>query len=152
MTHAPTDARLHNLDRFVRHSLRTRRAPGVAVGVIERGRVIHAKGYGVCDCRRRARRPPPERLLRELAGEYVHPGYGRVLVTRSGAALTLEYNGVRAPLLHERGDVFRISGVAAQVPRWEPTFRVNQAGRVVSVAIHMEPTVAPVVFRKRIRR
>ncbi len=48
------DPRLAGLDRFIRRGMRHWQVPGCAVGVVERGRVIHAKGYGLSDPKRGA--------------------------------------------------------------------------------------------------
>ena len=101
--------------------------------------------------RRRGKRRPSHRLA-QYVGQYANPGYGRVVVCRERRGLMLEYHGARSPLIHQRGDEFRMSGIMAGVPRWEATFRTGRTGRVTSVAIPMEPAVKPILFRRDRRR
>src|SRR5206468_12590590 len=47
---------------------------------------------------------PPSHDLAYYAGDYEHPGYGRVAIAHADGALTLAYRGMSAPLAHRHYD------------------------------------------------
>lgn len=94
--------------------------------------------------RRRAKKTRPSHALREYAGRYRHAGYGELAVAIEGGRLRLTYNGLTYPVKHRQADVFEVGEI------WgaplEASFGSGGDGRIESVAIPLEPAVAPIVF------
>lgn len=94
--------------------------------------------------RRRAKKTRPAHALREYAGQYRHAGYGALRVTIEGGRVRLTYNGLTYSVRHRQGDVFEVEEI------WgaplEASFGSGGDGRIESVAVPLEPAVAPIVF------
>jgi CubicO group peptidase (beta-lactamase class C family) len=93
----------------------------------------------------------PAHKLEEYAGEYEHPGYGVIQIELHDGQLNLSYNQIGAPLEHWHYEVFN----ALKNPK-DPAFEdqklhflTNVKGFVDSLAVTMEPRLAPIVFAKR---
>jgi len=110
---------------------------------------------------RRQRRPErqvpntrPSHHLEDYAGEYAHPGYGRVTISATGGRLQLRYNRISFRLRHHHYDEFRmreslLAGESLSGGRdFRVSFRLNPAGAVGAVAIAFEPAVADIVFTR----
>jgi hypothetical protein len=93
----------------------------------------------------------PAHKLQEYAGEYEHPGYGRLHVELRDGKLAVRYNDIEAELEHWHYEVF--NGLKnPKDPAFENLklqFLTNLKGDVGSVAIDLEPTIKPIVFTKR---
>jgi len=105
---------------------------------------------------RAAERKPgtsPSHPLAAYAGEYEHPGYGRLTVGLNGEALELSYEAFRVPLTHFHYDVFTIEDEGNIVPlSGRVTFLMNQKGDVDRIAVPFEPNVPDIVFRRVAQR
>ncbi len=105
-----------------------------------------------CSSRRRAigrdrkRRTAPARASQDYVGEYEHPAYGRLAVTCHGGRLRLEHNGFPFSMKYDHDEVFTISlptGYAQSA-----SFKRNEAGKIISVAIPFAPGVGDIVFTR----
>ena len=52
----------------------------------------------------------PSLEMKEYAGEYKHPAYGRATVTETGGKLTAKFSGFEYPLAHYERDTWRVTG------------------------------------------
>jgi CubicO group peptidase (beta-lactamase class C family) len=104
------------------------------------------------EAKKETRRRPgtsPSHDLAEYAGEYRHPGYGRLSVAVDDEALTVTYNGIATPLEHWHYDVF--NGLEADDPTFEDMrfqFRSNLDGAIAAVEAPFEVLLDPIVFEK----
>ena len=44
-----TEQRISKIDKYVEQSMRENRVPGVAIALLESGKVVHLKGFGAAD-------------------------------------------------------------------------------------------------------
>ncbi len=94
----------------------------------------------------------PSHPLADYAGEYSHPGYGTLVIHQDEAgALSMEYNGIRAPLGHWHYDVF--NGLENPDDRtfedMKLTFNTNLKGYIDSISAPFEPAVDLIRFSRR---
>jgi CubicO group peptidase (beta-lactamase class C family) len=103
-----------------------------------------AKSAGVSD---RKPNTKPARALVEYAGDYDHPGYGRIHIGLEGERLTFSYNRFRTPLDHWHYEVFQ-----APADRQNPfeltrvQFESDLSGDISGLITPIEPNVDPVTF------
>ena len=91
----------------------------------------------------------PSHALAEYAGDYDHPGYGRMAVEVQGSALAIVYEDFRLDLEHFHYDIFRITSPPNIVPvTGLVTFTTDADGVVGSVAIPFEPNGTDIVFER----
>jgi CubicO group peptidase (beta-lactamase class C family) len=95
----------------------------------------------------------PAHPLEEYAGEYEHPGYGRLDVALKDGKLVATYNGIAATLEHWHYEVFNApkadNDPALADINWKLQFRTNVQGYVDAVFAPLEPSVKPIVFVRR---
>lgn len=93
----------------------------------------------------------PAHVLTAYAGGYEHPGYGVIDIGNSGSALQFTYNRLSAPMEHWHYEVFNclkntdepvLEGVKVQ-------FMTGFDGEVEGVRLTMDPSVEPVVFKRK---
>jgi CubicO group peptidase (beta-lactamase class C family) len=92
----------------------------------------------------------PAHALEEYAGEYSHPAYGSVLITREGAGLAARFHDIPVRLNHWHYETFRgevEEGALAEVRLFFQFFTDGQ-GEVDRVTVPFEPAVEPIAFRK----
>ncbi len=78
-----TPATAHRIDGIAEAEVRAHRTPGIAVGVVESGRIIYARGFGVANLSRRDRVSPATQFgIGQLSQEFT-----------AAALLLLEQNG-----------------------------------------------------------
>ncbi len=97
---------------------------------------------------RRVPETRPSHSLDSYSGDYEHPGYGVITITRQGDQLIASYNGKTPRLEHYHYDVFDLVGDLGDA-RFTASFSANVEGDIDSVAIPFEPTVPPIVFQRR---
>jgi CubicO group peptidase (beta-lactamase class C family) len=88
--------------------------------------------------------------LEEYAGDYLHPGYGRVTVNCRDGRLEIRYNGIATPLEHWHFETF--NGLKAGDPTFEDmkySFRTDVNGHVAAVAAAFEGAVEDIVFARQ---
>jgi len=85
--------------------------------------------------------------LADYAGEYKHPGYGVLTVSRKKNGLEFTYNNITTPLQHWHYDVF--NGGKADDDTFEDMkllFRIDMGGNIASVEAPFEPSVGHIEF------
>jgi CubicO group peptidase (beta-lactamase class C family) len=102
-----------------------------------------------------SRRPAtqPSRDLSVYAGDYEHPGYGRITITRAEGHLHWAFRGMSDPLTHRRDDAFELPREARSPggllpPRLPLTFSADHDGKIVSLAVPLEPMVKAIAFTR----
>lgn len=90
----------------------------------------------------------PSHSLSEYAGEYIHPGYGKLYINIEGDTLKLHFNEFRKLLKHYHYDVFSFSMEEFGILPILINFNINSRGNISSVSIPMEPAVKDIVFIK----
>jgi hypothetical protein len=121
------------LDRF-----RTRRRQFVAQRAADRQahRATRKPGAG------------PSRPLAEYAGDYEHPGYGRITIDAGGDALHWRFHGLSGELTHRHYDVFEVpeNPMMLSPDLLAITFGYDRDGHISRLSAPLEPLVADVVF------
>lgn len=94
--------------------------------------------------------PRPSRDLPDYAGEDEHPAYGVVRIVFGEDALRWRGLGPDLPISHRHYDVFELG---AEWSIWFENmtlqFQTDREGDIASVAMPLEPAVAPIIFRRR---
>jgi hypothetical protein len=91
----------------------------------------------------------PSHALADYANEYAHSAYGKVRISCNGGVLRWHGLGLDLPMVHRHYDVFEI---APEPVVWFENKTVQFAsgveGHIESLAIPLEPAVAPIIFRR----
>ena len=99
-----------------------------------------------------ARRPNtrPSHDLADYAGDYDHPGYGRMTITHAEGKLSWAYRGMSEPLAHRHYDIFELPEAAGRLlpDRFAISFSTDREGNIASLAAPFEPLVKDVVFTR----
>jgi CubicO group peptidase (beta-lactamase class C family) len=99
-----------------------------------------------------ARKPDtqPSHDLAEYAGTYEHPGYGQMIITRTGDTLHWAYRGLEATLSHRHYDTFDVPRLPYELnpDRLPITFTTDRDGNIANLSAQLEPMVADIVFRR----
>jgi hypothetical protein len=107
--------------------------------------------------RKATRRPNtrPSHGLGEYAGDYEHPGYGRITITyaegtHADGTLTWAYRGMSAPLAHRHYDTFELPEAPGRLlpDRLVLSFSTDREGNIASLAAPFEPLVKDIVFTR----
>jgi CubicO group peptidase (beta-lactamase class C family) len=121
----------------------------------ERRRTVAAE----LDADRRAPQPVlrpitrPSRDLADYAGDYDHPGYGRITITEVEGRLIWAYRGMSEPLAHRHYDTFELPE-APEAPggllpgRLAVSFSTDRDADIASLAVPFEPLVKDIVFTR----
>lgn len=102
-----------------------------------------------------SRMPPtgPSRHLADYAGDYEHPGYGRITITHADGKLRWAFRGVSEPLTHRHYDTFELPE-APESPggllpgRLTLSFSIDRDGDIAGVAVPFDPLVKDIVFTR----
>jgi CubicO group peptidase (beta-lactamase class C family) len=102
-----------------------------------------------------SRRPAtqPGRNLADYAGDYEHPGYGRIAITHAEGKLHWAFRGMSEPLAHRHYDTFELPE-APQSPggllpgQLALSFSTDREGNIASVAVPFEPLVKDIAFTR----
>jgi CubicO group peptidase (beta-lactamase class C family) len=99
-----------------------------------------------------ARKPDtqPSHDLAEYTGNYEHPAYGRMTVTRTGDTLHWAYRGLSAPLSHRHYDTFEVPQIPYELnpDRLAISFTTDRDGNIASLSAQLEAMVADIVFKR----
>jgi CubicO group peptidase (beta-lactamase class C family) len=102
-----------------------------------------------------SRRPAtePGRDLADYAGDYEHPGYGRITITHADGELNWAFRGMSEPLTHRHYDTFELPDAPDAPGRLLPgrlviSFSTDRDGNIVSLAVPFEPLVKDIVFTR----
>jgi hypothetical protein len=98
----------------------------------------------------------PSHALADYAGVYKNPGYGNIVVTRTGDSLAMGYNRLNARLRHYHYDIFdaipldEISGEPENDAALKMRFGMNTKGDIEELSIPFETSVKAIVFTREI--
>jgi CubicO group peptidase (beta-lactamase class C family) len=92
---------------------------------------------------------PPSHELSDYSGQYQHPAYGVVSIVSADGALRWHGLGLDLPISHRHYDLFELG---ADPGIWFENmtlqFHTDREGDIASLAMPLEPAVAPIVFRR----
>jgi hypothetical protein len=96
-----------------------------------------------------ARRPnaPTSHPLDDYVGEYRHPAYEKVTISRDGDGLKATRNNIDYTLTHHHYDTFEVENSHLGIAFLSSFFNGDD-GSVQQFTMHFEPTVAPIVFTR----
>ena len=102
--------------------------------------------------RNAARRPNtrPSNDLADYAGDYEHPGYGRITITHAEGQLNWAYRGMSEPLAHRHYDTFELPEAPGRLlpERLTISFSTDHEGNIASLAAPFEPLGKDIVFTR----
>lgn len=93
----------------------------------------------------------PSHPLGDYAGSYTHPAYGTVTVSVEGDGLRFQFNSFDRALRHFHYDVFEVpsdENNPGPGAGWRLQFGMNAKGDITTVAVPLEPAIAPIVFTR----
>jgi CubicO group peptidase (beta-lactamase class C family) len=92
----------------------------------------------------------PSHDLADYAGDYDHPGYGRMTITHAEGKLHWAYRGMSEPLAHRHYDTFELPEASGRLlpDRLAISFSTDREGNIASVAAPFEPLVKDIVFAR----
>jgi CubicO group peptidase (beta-lactamase class C family) len=92
----------------------------------------------------------PSHPLADYAGDYRHPGYGRITIAQERDGLHWASRGMFAPLAHRHYDTFELPEVPDRIlpDRMTVSFTTDRDGNIASLAMPFEPMVEPIVFAR----
>jgi CubicO group peptidase (beta-lactamase class C family) len=91
----------------------------------------------------------PSHPLENYGGDYAHPAYGILSVTKDGNGLKAKYNGRDFVMSHYHFDVFDLRD--AEEPDGSAikgTFGMDVKGNIMTVSVPLEPAVKEIVFTR----
>ena len=89
----------------------------------------------------------PTLALQEYVGQFEHPAYQTLTITRDGEQLKGNLHGLAFTLRHYHYDVFQ--DVDGTLSGRKVAFLMNKAGELDRVAILLEPSVKEIVFMRK---
>jgi CubicO group peptidase (beta-lactamase class C family) len=92
----------------------------------------------------------PSHDLVDYAGDYEHPGYGRMTITNAGNELHWAYRGMSAPLTHRHYDTFELPEIPNRLlpDRLAISFSIDRERNIASLSAPFEPLVQDIVFTR----
>jgi CubicO group peptidase (beta-lactamase class C family) len=92
----------------------------------------------------------PGHDLADYAGDYEHPGYGRITITHAEGKLNWAYRGMSEPLAHRHYDTFELPEAPDRLlpDRLTISFSTDREGNIASLAAPFEPLVKDIVFTR----
>jgi CubicO group peptidase (beta-lactamase class C family) len=96
---------------------------------------------------RRKKDTKPTLALQEYAGQFEHPAYQTLTITRDGQQLKGNLHGLAFTLKHYHYDVFQVADGA--LGGGKISFLMNKAGEIDRVSIALEPSVKEIVFTRK---
>lgn len=95
----------------------------------------------------------PSHALTNYAGDYDHPGYGRITITLADSTLHWAFRGMSEPLTHRQDDTFELperpESPGGLLPgRLAVSFSANDDGNIASLAVPFDPAVNAIVFTR----
>jgi CubicO group peptidase (beta-lactamase class C family) len=99
----------------------------------------------------------PSHSAEAYCGTYVHPGYGAIVIERSGDSLVFRRNWLSIPLEHWHYNVWVVAeNEMAEIHQPHPldrasrlAFESNEEGRIAAVSMRPEPGLAPIRFGRQ---
>src|SRR5215472_15222637 len=92
----------------------------------------------------------PSHDLQDYAGDYEHPGYGRITITHAERKLNWTYRGMSEPLAHRHYDTFELPEAPGRLlpDRLALSFSTDREGNIASLASPFEPLAKDIVFAR----
>jgi CubicO group peptidase (beta-lactamase class C family) len=92
----------------------------------------------------------PSHDLADYAGDYDHPGYGRIAITDAEGQLNWAYRDMSEPLAHRHYDTFELPEAPGRLlpDRLAISFFTDREGNIASLAAPFEPLVKDIVFTR----
>jgi hypothetical protein len=95
----------------------------------------------------------PGRDLADYAGDYEHPGYGRITITHAEGKLQWAFRGMSEPLAHRHKDTFELPEAPGSPGGLLPgqltlSFSTDGEGNIASLTIPLDPLVKDIVFTR----
>jgi hypothetical protein len=92
----------------------------------------------------------PSHDLADYAGDYEHPGYGRITITHAEGKLNWAYRGMSESLAHRNYDTFGLPEAPGRLlpDRLAISFSTDREGNIASLAAPLEPLVKDIVFTR----
>jgi hypothetical protein len=107
------------------------------------------RGKAASEAGRAAAEPVGARALDEYAGVFRHSGYGRLEIRSVSGGLRFDLHGLTAEFRRVRHDVFAgAPGGEDLLAGMRAVFDADFDGEIAAVRIPLEPTAAPIVFRR----
>lgn len=105
------------------------------------------------EARQAARKPDtkPSHALADYAGEYAHPGYGRITIEVIDEALHWNFRGISSRLTHRHYDVFEVPETTDVLSPdlLAISFGYDREGNIDRLSAPFEPLVADIFFRRQ---
>ncbi|CAN5570143.1 serine hydrolase [soil metagenome] len=89
----------------------------------------------------------PSHELKDFAGTFMHPAYGKVTITSNDDNLAVKFNDIAFPLEHYHYDVFFINN-ESDFKGMKFTFFTSTEGKIDKVNIPLEPAINPIEFKR----
>jgi CubicO group peptidase (beta-lactamase class C family) len=123
---------------------------------LARYRELRRKSLAQLDLDRQARKATrrlntrPSHDLADYAGDYDHPGYGRITITHAEGQLNWAYRGMSEPLAHRHYDTFELPQAPDRLlpDRLAISFSTDREGDIANLAAPFEPLVKDIVFTR----
>jgi hypothetical protein len=92
----------------------------------------------------------PSHDLADYAGDYDHPGYGRITITHAEGKLNWANRGASELLAHRHYDTFELPEAPGGLlpDRLTISFSTDREGNIASLAVPFEPLVKDIVFTR----
>jgi CubicO group peptidase (beta-lactamase class C family) len=95
----------------------------------------------------------PHRDLADYAGDYEHPGYGRMTITHRDGKLHWAFRGLSEPIVHRNSDMFELSETPVSpgglLPgRLSLSFSMDRDGNIACLAVPLDPMVKDIAFTR----
>jgi CubicO group peptidase (beta-lactamase class C family) len=101
--------------------------------------------------RPRKRGTRPSHPLSHYAGDYEHPAYDRLRVSKNKGRLEITYNRFLFHVKHHHYDIFRMDPDRRNfrsLGTMYAAFHMNKTGDIDSISVPLEPPVGDIVFKK----
>jgi CubicO group peptidase (beta-lactamase class C family) len=123
---------------------------------LDRWRERRRKALAQIDVDRQARKATrrlntqPSHDLADYAGDYEHPGYGRITITHAEGTLHWAYRGMSESLAHRHYDTFELPEAPDRLlpDRLAISFWTDREGNIANLAAPFEPLVKDIVFTR----
>ena len=123
---------------------------------LDRYRELRRKLVAQIDVDRQARKTArrlntrPSHDLADYAGDYDHPGYGRITIAHADGTLNWAYRGMSELLAHRHYDTFELPEAPDRLlpDRLAISFSTDREGNIASLAAPFEPLVKDIVFTR----
>ncbi len=90
----------------------------------------------------------PSHPLEDYVGEYEHPAYGTISITKEGDTLFARFHEFDLKLTHFHYDVFLVESKRLNLEQ-KLSFQTDLNGQIAALAIQLEPAVKEIVFTRQ---